>query len=229
MLPTIPAASIDAVITDLPYGTTANKWDAVVPLIPMWAELLRVTKDSAALVFTASQPFSAVLVASQLSLFRHEWIWWKDKGSNFMNCKREPMKEHESALVFSRGKWTYNQQKQQRTGNGLNLIGTEQRGGKPSENYNETRRYKFTTSELRVPSSVQKFNRQVGMHPTQKPTELMRYLVRTYTNPGDTVLDITMGSGTTGVAALLEGRKFVGIERDPEYFALAIARMIDRA
>src|SRR6266404_629825 len=223
-LSTISAGSVDMILTDLPYGITANKWDSVIPLPAMWSEFLRVTKPTAVIALTASQPFSSMLVMSQPKMFRHEWIWIKPCGSNFLNSNREPMREHESALIFSRGKWTYNKQMQERAESAKKLIGKTCKGfaSSPNQNYKENSDFNMRTyKELRVPSSCQKFNRNTGLHPTQKPVDLMRYLIRTYTNEGETVMDVTMGSGTTGVAALLEKRKFIGIERNEDYFKIA--------
>ena len=225
VMETLNAGSVDMILTDLPYGTTANKWDAVIPFAPMWEQFLRVCKPSAAIVLTASQPFTSALVMSQPKLFRHEWVWKKPNGSNFLNVKREPMKEHEVALVFSRGKWTYNVQMQKRLPSSASKIGTTYRSGGTSENYGSHKQAIKVVTELRVPSSVQLFTRDRGLHPTQKPGDLMRYLIRTYSNAGETILDATMGSGTTGVAAVMEGRNFVGIERDDAYFDIACGRM----
>jgi len=122
LLPKIPDDSIDMVLCDLPYGTTSNKWDSIIPLDLLWEQYLRVAKENAIFAFTASQPFTSILVSSKIELFKHEWIWIKNRGSNFANTKREPMKEHESVLIFSRGKWIYNQQMQERTGAGLGRV-----------------------------------------------------------------------------------------------------------
>lgn len=222
----IPHGSVDAVICDPPYGTTANKWDAVIPFAPMWALLRNVGKPGAVFVFTASQPFASALVMSHPRLFRHEWIWQKNRGSNFANTVREPMKEHESVLVFSEGRWTYNKQMQERTGGGLSRVQYAFNFETASDNYRVFEgREDQRLPNLRVPSSVQKFNTEVGYHPTQKPVALMEYLVRTYTNEGDTVLDFACGSGTTGVACVRLGRRFIGIEKDPQYFAVAERRI----
>ena len=231
VMATLAAGSIDLVLTDPPYGTTACKWDAVIPLGPMWAGLQRVSKKSAAIVMTASQPFTSALVMSNPEWFRHEWVWLKNRGSNFANTVREPMKEHEVVLVFSRGGWTYNKQMQERTGSGGERVKTPIADGDyPREGYREfAGRGGAMRPKMRIPSSWQKFNTASGAektaHPTQKPVALMEYMIRTYTNPGETVLDFTMGSGTTGVAALNLGRKFIGIEIEPKYFDIACRRI----
>lgn len=226
ILPTLPAASINAVIADLPYGTTANKWDTIIDLDGLWAEYLRLTGPVSAVVLNASQPFTSRLVMSQPKMFKHEWVWIKNRGSNFANTVREPMKEHESVLVFSKGKWTYNKQMQPRTGGGAERVTYDFRFTTETENYGSfAGKDNERLPELRVPSSWQKFNTQVGHHPTQKPVALLEYLVRTYTNPGDLILDNCMGSGTTGVAALSLGRPFVGVEIEPKYFDTACRRI----
>lgn len=181
------------------------------------------------MLFTASQPFTSVLVASNIRSFRHEWVWIKNRGSNFANTVREPFKEHESVLMFADSTpWTYNKQMQPRTGGGIDLVGRRVGTGKKQrEGIGNFREFTGTEKlpEMRVPSSWQKFNTQVDLHPTQKPVDLVRYLIRTYTNPGDTVLDFCMGSGTAGVAAKVEGRGFIGIEKDPGFFDLAQDRI----
>jgi site-specific DNA-methyltransferase (adenine-specific) len=227
MMKLIPDGSVDMVLCDLPYGTTQNKWDAVIPFDQLWAEYWRVLKQNGAVALTASQPFTSALVMSQPDRFKHEWVWIKNRGSNFANTVREPFKEHESVLFFSRGKWTYNKQMQERTGGGLGLIGKNINRETKSTNYGDIKAESKILPELRTPSSWQKFNCEVGLHPTQKPVALMEYLIRTYTNEGDTVLDNTMGSGTTGVAAANTGRRFIGIERDDKYFAVAQKRIED--
>jgi site-specific DNA-methyltransferase (adenine-specific) len=223
----LSAHSINLILCDLPYGLTQNKWDSEIPLEPLWVSYKRLLADNGVIALTASQPFTSALVMSNLSMFKHEWVWIKNRGSNFANTVREPMKEHESVLVFAGKRWTYNKQMQERTGGGLSrskyLVehndqlreGTRQFEGRPHH----------SIPEMRVPSSWQKFNIEVGLHPTQKPVPLFRYLVRTYSNPGDTVLDNCMGSGTTGVAAIEEGREFIGIENDERYFSTACERL----
>ncbi len=227
----IPDGSVDMVLTDPPYGTTACKWDSVIPFEPMWEQLKRVTKKNGAIVMTASQPFTSVLVMSNLKGFKHEWVWQKNRGSNFAAAKYQPLKEHESVLVFSKAgeKVKYFPIKEPRKGSGadrvkyeLNGINTDKReayGG-----FVDTRKGHKGES-LRYPSTVQKHNTQVGLHPTQKPVTLMEYLIKTYTNEGETVLDFTMGSGTTGVACMNTQRKFIGIELDETYFGIAQGRI----
>ena len=223
----IADGSVDAIIADLPYGTTSNKWDAVIPFELLWQHYNRVLKPNGVIALTASQPFSSALVMSNPKMFKHEWIWIKNRGGNFANTVREPFKEHEQVLIFSNGKWTYNKQMQERTGAGADRVKYDLNWRSKSENYREFEgREKQRVSELRVPSSWQKFNVDTsGLHPTIKPLELMEYLIKTYTNEGDTVLDNVMGSGTTGVACKKTGRHFIGIEKDEKYFEIAVSRV----
>lgn len=218
----IPDGSVDMVLCDLPYGTTQNKWDSVIPFEALWVEYRRVCKG--AIVLTASQPFTSALVMSAPDLFRHEWIWEKDGGSNFLNAKREPMKEHETVLVFGEGGLTFNRQMQERIGSRKGKATTSMTVGQ-SGCYGDYKSRSFDVPELRTPRSIQRFNRQRGLHPTQKPVALMEYLIRTYTNEGMTVLDNCMGSGTTGVACVNTGRKFIGMEMDAGYFEIAQRRI----
>ena len=224
----IPDGSVDCIICDLPYGTTQNKWDSVIPLDKLWEQYKRVTKPTAAIVLTASQPFTSKLIMSNLEMFKHEWIWVKNRGGNFANTVREPAKEHEEILVFSKGGWTYNKQMQKRAPGGAGRVKYGFNIVPDSDNYG-----KFTTpgnerGELRVPSSVQHFKTSCGkdhFHPTQKPVDLIAYLIRTYSNPGDTILDNTIGSGTTAVAALREKRHFIGFELNRDYYDIALRRI----
>ena len=222
-----PPSSVDMVLCDLPYGITSCKWDSVIPLPDLWKEYERITKPTAAIVLTASQPFTSALVMSKPEWFKHEWIWVKNRGSNFANTVREPMKEHESVLMFCRKTpWTYNKQMQERTGTGGDRVKYGVAFQSKSENYREFEGRDHTMlPELRVPSSWQKYNTEVGMHPTQKPVGLMEYMIRTYTNEGETVLDNTMGSGTTGVASVNTGRNFIGIEKEEKYYLIAKKRI----
>jgi len=230
LMSTIESGSVDMILCDLPYGTTACKWDTVIPFEPLWSQYKRVIKKNGAIVLFGSQPFTSALVMSNPSMFRHEWVWIKNRGSNFANTVREPMKEHESVLMFSKGKWTYNKQMQERTGSGADRVKYGVAFKSQSENYREFEgREHQKLPKMRVPSSWQKHNTEVGLHPTQKPVALCEYLICTYTNEGETVLDNCMGSGTTGVACANTGRKFIGIEKDPKYFQIAHQRIYDTA
>jgi len=220
----IPAKSVDMILCDLPYGITSCKWDSVLNLPELWKEYSRICKG--AIVLTAGQPFTSALIMSNPSVFKHEWIWIKNRGSNFANTVREPMKEHESILVFAYEKWTYNKQMQERTGTGGDRVKYGVAFKSKSENYhNFEGRDHSMLPELRVPSSWQKFNTEVGLHPTQKPVALFEYLVRTYTNEGDTVLDNCIGSGTTAIACINTGRNYIGIEKEEKYCRIVEERI----
>ncbi|HSE25757.1 MAG TPA: site-specific DNA-methyltransferase [Pyrinomonadaceae bacterium] len=225
----IPDASIDACITDPPYGTTACSWDAVIPFAPMWVELKRIVKKNGAIVLFGSQPFTSALVMSHPAMFKYEWIWEKNRGSNFATADFMPMKEHESLLVFGASMHTYNPQLEKRSEGGAArsayAIHPSNTGRREGYNFLEAKDTRWIDSDERVPRSIQKFNTEVGLHPNQKPIELLRYLVRTYTNEGDTVLDFTCGSGTTGVACVIERRQFIGIEQDAHYCEVSAARI----
>lgn len=223
----IPDGSVDMVLCDLPYGTTACKWDAVIPFEPLWAHYRRVTKPNAAIVLTASQPFTSLLVGSNLEAFRYAWVWDKvNRHTGYGNVSFMPLKRHEDICVFvAGGKPTFNRQ----MGKGAPYVakrsgaiaGVYEGGGlHPQDGVNDGSRN--PVSVLSVKADVKS---EMGIHPTQKPVALMEYLIRTYTNEGDTVLDNTMGSGTTGVACANTGRKFIGIERDPTYFEIAKQRI----
>jgi site-specific DNA-methyltransferase (adenine-specific) len=224
----IESGSVDMILTDPPYGITACKWDAVVPLDLMWEQLKRIIKPNGAIVMTASQPFTSALVMSNPQWFKYEWIWKKNAGSNFGSVKFQPMKEHENCLVFSKGKTTYNAIKQERAESGKNRVKTKVQ---PNSNAKKGVYGKIKAGThkmmdtLRYPSSVQPFNRERGLHPTQKPVALMEYLIKTYTDEGQIVVDFAMGSGTTGVACKRLGRDFIGIEKDADYFDIACKRI----
>jgi site-specific DNA-methyltransferase (adenine-specific) len=221
---------VDMILCDLPYGTTSNKWDSVIAFEPMWELFWKLLKPNGVVVLTASQPFSSALIMSQPKHFKHEWIWLKNRGSNFANTVREPMKEHEQVLVFSKGKWTYNKQMQERTGTGIDRVKYNVKFESKSENYREFEgRNKNQLSDLRVPSSWQKFNTDTsGLHPTIKPIPLFEYLINTYTNENEIVLDCTMGSGTTAIACLNTNRQFFGIELEEKYFETAKKRVDEK-
>jgi site-specific DNA-methyltransferase (adenine-specific) len=218
----IPDNSIDMVLCDLPYGTTACSWDSILPLEQLWNEYHRICKEDAAMVFTAAQPFTTILAASNISNFKYEWIWEKPQGTNPMNAKIMPLKSHENILVFYRKKPTYNPQMWYSTP----YSGFSSKTSKIGEVYgSQQSKHRNNPEGSRYPKTVLKFKQEKGFHPTQKPVELMRYLIKTYSNENDTILDNTMGSGTTGVACLLENRRFIGIENDLKYFNIAIERI----
>ena len=227
----IPDASVDAIITDPPYGTTACKWDSVIPFEPMWQQLNRIIKPKGAIVLFGSEPFSSALRMSNIKNFKYDWIWQKNRGSNFALVKYQPMKEHEIVSVFSNKTHNYYPIKQKRKGKGLERIKGNYNISKASKIAAGIKQTITTTQgqELRQPSSIQKFNTtEKGIkreHPTQKPIRLMEYLIKTYTNEGETVLDFTMGSGTTGVAAVNTKRNFIGIELDDKYYDIAKQRI----
>ena len=228
VMPSIPSGSIDAIITDLPYGTTACEWDSVIPLVPMWKEVKRVLKPNGAFITTASQPFTSALIMSDVNYFKYEWIWDKGRGFQPQLANIQPMKAHENGVVFGEGKITYNPQKtptrpdhrkasgrlnNRKDGAGHNILSSVN-----SVNKIYTDRYPTTIIYFDNSNQAKK------LHPTQKPLELYRYLIRTYTNEGETVLDICMGSGTTIEAAEMEGRNSIGIEKDAGYFQIAEKR-----
>lgn len=223
LLKSVPDKSVDLVLSDLPYGTTECSWDSVIDLPSLWAELLRVTKENAAIVLTAAQPFTSQLVMSKPDLFRYDWVWEKGNATGFFNAKLMPLRAHESVLVFYRKLPTYNPQKT--SGHPLK---TAKKKVVNSECYGKDISLPSYSSTERYPRSVQFFKsdkQKANYHPTQKPVDLMRYLIRTYSNAGDIVLDCTMGSGTTGVAAVLEARSFIGIELSKNHFDTAKARI----
>jgi len=241
ILPEIPSESVDMILADLPYGSTGCKWDSPLPLGRMWAQAERVIKPRGAIVLTATQPFTSVLVMSNKALFKYDWVWNKTRRTDFVRAKIKPMGAHESVLVFSRAS----------VANGANENMNYypqglRRVDKKQTNHNRSRstylgyRYdhedKVKDDTFRLGEYTQEFegypctqldfaSESKPTHSTQKPVSLMRYLIETYTRPGETVLDFTMGSGTTGVAAVTSERDFIGIELDPEYFADAEDRI----
>lgn len=218
----IPDGSVDMVLTDPPYGTTACKRDSVIPLEPMWEQLKRVIKPNGAIVMTASQPFTTTLIASNMKMFKYCWVYQKPQGVDPFMAKKKPLNNIEDVVVFSQKQTTYNPQKT--TGKPYRIVRdkTERLHELTGQIMRET---ETVNAGDRLPTRIIKFNQERGLHPTQKPVALMEYLIRTYTNEGETVLDFTMGSGTTGVAAKNLNRSFIGIELDPEYFDIAKQRI----
>ncbi len=227
----IESGSVDMILTDPPYGTTACKWDSIIPLEPMWEQLKRIIKPNGAIVMTASQPFTTTLIASNMDMFRYELIWDKTFGMG-QNAKRMPIKSHENICIFYKKLPIYNPQMEEK-----------EHFRPPPKTYKTElmdlsscgRDLKHLASGLKYPVSIYRLSSRVAecnpihrIHPTQKPVELMEYLIKTYTNEGETVLDFTMGSGTTGVACVNTGRKFIGIELDPTYYGIACDRVLSQ-
>ena len=213
---------VDLVLTDPPYGNTQCKWDAIIPLDKMWSTI-RSNDITSLIVLFASQPFSSVLVCSNLAEFYYEWVWEKSKITGVLNAKRMPVRQHEQILVFANKKShkIYNPQ-------GLEKKGTITRQGRCSENYGRRRECPYVQEFTNYPRDILRVSSEgKTLHPTQKPVALMEYLIKTYTNIGDTVLDFTIGSGTTAVAAINTGRKFIGIEMNEEYCEIAKQRIIE--
>jgi len=217
----IPDKSIDMILCDLPYGTTACKWDVIIPFKPLWEQYNRIIKDDGAIVLFGSEPFSSQLRMSNLSMFRYDWIWEKEQGANFMLCKYQPYKVHEIILVFSKKRCLYNPQ----MAKGKPYISGKGTSGDITGNVVKVQKKNTGT---RYPRSVQRFNTDKSkgsFHPTQKPVALLEYLIKTYTNEKDLVLDNCMGSGSTGVACVNTNRKFIGMELDGHYFEIAKERI----
>lgn len=248
----IPDGSVDMILADLPYGTTNNAWDEIIPFDPLWEQYGRVIKDNGAIVLTASQPFTSKLVNSKIEWFKHEWIWEKQRASNFMRANHEPLKYHENILVFSKGTLNINPQRYKvlEINEIMDMTKKEIEGMMKSKDYDrfgkvdrrktvrdpdenkkhlgsEIKRVRNADDGFRNPKSVLKINNKLhgNIHPTQKPVPLFEYLIKTYTNEGDTVLDNTMGSGTTGIACKNLNRNFVGMELDENYFNMAKERI----
>ena len=222
ILPKLADNSGDMLLVDLPYGTTACKWDSVIPLDQLWKQYNRICKKNAAMVFTAAQPFTTILASSNIENFKYEWIWEKPQGTNPMNAKVMPLKSHENILVFYRKKPTYNPQMWYSTP----YSGFSSNVSKIGEVYgSQQSKHRDNPEGSRYPKTILKYKQEKGLHPTQKPVGLMEYLIKTYTNEDEIVLDNTMGSGTTGVACMNTNRKFIGIESDKKYFDIAKQRI----
>jgi len=226
--------SVDMILTDPPYGTTACKWDSIIPLEPMWEQLKRVIKPNGAIVMTASQPFTTTLIASNMKMFKYCWVWEKTRAGNFQQAPNCPLKVHEDVVIFSGGLVAHVSQSKKRMPyipQGTIECNLVQKRQKYSDEHGYQRKNGilkgFIQKRTNYPTSVLKYaNPNNGcVHPTQKPVALMEYLIKTYTNEGETVLDFTMGSGTTGVACANLNRYFIGIEMDLGYFNIALERI----
>lgn len=214
----LPDQSVDLILCDLPYGTTQNKWDSIIPFEALWSAYHRICRG--AIVLTAAQPFTSALVMSNAKGFRYQWVWEKPKASGFLNARRRPLTAHEDIVVFG-GIDTYNPQ-------GLVAVEVDnaRKNKAGSGNFGKVSDRPYIQKEGNFPRSVLRFQHETApVHPTQKPVALMEYLIRTYTNEGDTVLDNCMGSGTAGVACANTGRNFIGMEMDFKYFRMARKRI----
>lgn len=228
----IPDGSVDMILCDLPYGTTRNKWDSIIPLVELWAQYERIIKDNGAIVLTAQTPFDKVLGVSNLRLLKYEWIWDKEVGTGFLNAKKMPLKSHENILVFYKKLPTYNPQMTDAKPENIRPLGeseqTSSNYGKVDKlradvKYDPTKRYPITIVPFN--KNAKELNSVNRLHPTQKPVALFEYLIRTYTNEGEIVLDNCIGSGTTAVAAINTNRQFIGIEKEPEYVEIGNRRI----
>ena len=221
----IPSGSVDAIITDPPYGTTACKWDSVIPFEPMWEQLNRIIKPNGAIVLFGSEPFSSALRMSNIKNYKYDWVWNKDRPSGHLNAKKQPMRDIENISVFYKKQCTYNPlmtigKKSNSIGKAINDITC-----KNNSLYGDFKRVNREGNE-KYPRQILKYSRpHPPIHPTQKPIELIEYLIKTYTNENETVLDFTMGSGSTGVASKNLNRNFIGIENDANYFEIAKDRI----
>lgn len=220
--------SVDMVLCDLPFGTTKNSWDSIIPFEALWKQYNRIIKDDGAIVLFSQQPFTSMLVMSNPRMFKYEWIWEKENGTGFLNANHAPLKIHENILVFGKGatsptkksvSMTYNPQKTK--GKPYTCV-----QGYSGSNYSPTSGYITISDGMRYPTDIIKFNRdKEKYHSTQKPVELLRYLIRTYTNGGGIILDNCCGSGSTCVAAIREKRNWIGIEKDQHYYEIACDRI----
>ena len=219
----IPDGSVDMILCDLPYGTTACKWDSVIPFEPLWAHYKRVIKRNGAIVLTASQPFTSTLVMSNSKEYKHRWVWDKVKPGSGLNAKFSPLRSVEDVIVFCNETPTYNPQKivKKHRYEKKNDSNGEAFGGGRVERMHDNKGEGYPKEIITISNADQ----TMRVHPTQKPVALMEYLIRTYTNEGETVMDNCMGSGTTGVACVNTNRNFIGIEQEAKYFAIAEQRI----
>ena len=215
----IPDKSIDMILCDLPYGTTQNKWDSIIPLEPLWEQYKRIIKDNGAILLFGSQPFTTILNYSNISNYRYEWVWIKNNSTGFQLANKRPLKKHELISVFYKKQPAYNPQ-------GLIEYNKINKRGSMGENWSEMNSNNYIQRWTNYPTQIleYKYDKQ-KLHPTQKPVALLEYLIKTYTDEEEIVLDNCMGSGSTGVACLNTNRKFIGIELDKKYFEIAKERI----
>lgn len=218
----IPSGSVDLIICDLPYGTTSNSWDSLIPFEKLWEQYKRIVKPTSPILLFGQEPFSTYLRMSNISWFKYDWIWEKEQGANFMLCKYQPYRVHEIISVFSKGSHTYNPQMEK--GNpyisGKGTSGSNFRNVLKTQSVNEGTRYHRSVIKVKT----EKHNK-MSLHPTQKPLALIEYLILTYSNHGDTVMDNCMGSATTAVAAIRTGRNWIGYEMNTEFYNMALKRI----
>ena len=219
----IPDKSIDMILCDLPYGTTRAKWDEIIPFDKLWNCYLRIIKDNGAIVLFGSEPFSSKLRMSNLSIYKYDWTWKKPNGTGFLNAKKQPIRIIENICVFYKKQPTYNPQMR----DGKPYVWNSKRGQSESYNKHDEINNKIDNKGDRFPINVLEFKQERGLHPNQKPVALLEYLIKTYTQDGEVILDNCMGSGSTGVAALNLHRKFIGMELDEKYFQIAEKRIQD--
>ena len=225
----IPDGSVDMVLTDPPYATTKNKWDSIIPFEPMWEHLKRIIKPKGVIVLFAQTPFDKILGASNIDMLKYEWVWFKNRPTGHLNSKFAPLKSHENILVFTKGSTSFVKNTKNSSAynpQGLVACLKVNKRTKGNGNYDEVNNKMENVALFEnYPKSVLSFKVEVGLHPTQKPVDLLEYLIKTYTNENETVLDFTMGSGTTGVACKNLNRNFIGIEKDETYFKIAQDRI----
>jgi site-specific DNA-methyltransferase (adenine-specific) len=227
LMSNIDDKSVDMILCDLPYGTTACKWDSIIPFEPLWNQYKRIIKDNGTIVLTSMQPFTSALVMSNIKMFKYDWIWKKPKGTGHLNAKKQPLRDKEDILVFAKGQTKYNPQfsegKPYKNKAGKNHSGTNSR----TDSYGKYSDFRYDNPGKRYPKQVIECGvvERGTLHPTQKPVELFEYLIRTYTDENDLVLDNCAGSGTTGVACKNLNRNYILMEKDPSYFEIAKNRL----
>ena len=217
---------VDFILTDLPYGRTRAKWDKIIPLQNMWVRIDKLIYDNTCICLFSDNPFTSMLVSSNMKYYKYDWIWVKEQGKNFQHCKKMPLKKVEYINVFYKKQPTYNAQGLVKLDKPI-IKKNKNKFGKLMDNNSERIRDTYEQWYTNYPSNILEFNTDRGLHPTQKPVALLEYLIKTYTDEGDLVLDFTMGSGSTGVACLNTNRRFIGIELDENYFNIAKKRIKD--
>lgn len=230
VMPLLPDKSVDMLLSDWPYAETQNEWDSLIPLEPLWEQVKRVIKPGGAIVMTATQPFASMVIMANLKWFKWEDVWHKSQATGHLNCEVMPMREHENVLVFGNGRVTFNPQLSKKPAGNIRPVGRRA----PSDCYGEYREKadRLIPKDMTFPRSVFTINNtnhgERGLHPTQKPVALFSYLIRTYSNPGDLILDNAAGSCTTAIAAIDTGRNWLCIERDSGYAEIGRNRVTER-